>query len=195
MGYTLQIIDNFYNNPDEVRAHALAQDFNVDGNYPGHRTKPHLNQSTKDWVAHHLGGVHGEIYWPEDPDSYCGAYQYTTSRDRTWIHADSTTTWAGVIYLTPDAPVSGGTALYRHKKTGLETPPRLPNGEINESLLGEIYSDSQDYTKWEETCRVGNVYNRLVLYRGDFFHASCDYFGTTKENGRLFQTLFFNTEK
>ena len=28
------IIDGFYDNPDEVRAFALAQDFNVTGNFP-----------------------------------------------------------------------------------------------------------------------------------------------------------------
>jgi hypothetical protein len=47
---------------------------------------------------------------------------------------------------------------------------------------------------WEEVDRFGNIYNRLVLYRGNLYHASVDYFGTTPEDGRLFQTFFFNTE-
>ena len=44
------------------------------------------------------------------------------------------------------------------------------------------------------TAMVGNVYNRLVLYRGDMFHRSLEYFGNDKNDGRLFQTFFFNTE-
>ena len=46
----LIIIDNFYSNVDEVRSFALEQDFNVDGNYPGHRTKPHVNQGIVDYL-------------------------------------------------------------------------------------------------------------------------------------------------
>lgn len=197
MGYSLQIIDNFYNNVDEVREMALHEDFNIDGNYPGHRTKPFLNDSVKGWIEAHLSPMHGEIYWP-DPDNYesfCGSFQYTTARDRTWIHADNTTKWAGVCYLTPNAPLSAGTALYRHRTTGYMEVPKLPDGEINYPLLDRINEDAQDITKWEETCRVGNVYNRMVLYRGDYFHASVDYFGKDRYDGRLFQTFFFNTEK
>jgi len=32
------------------------------------------------------------------------------------------------------------------------------------------------------------------MYRGDYFHASLDYFGDNPQNGRLFQVFFFNTE-
>ena len=47
---------------------------------------------------------------------------------------------------------------------------------------------------WELVDKVGNVFNRLVIYRGDYFHASLDYFGKDINDGRLFQTFFFNTE-
>lgn len=193
---SVQIIDNIYEDPLKVREHALKQDFNVEGNYPGHRTVPFINDSIKKGIEKYLTAVHGEVTWPDQNNihSYCGSYQYTTSRDRTWIHADSWNSWAGVLYLTPDAPLSGGTGLFKHKKTGLIKTPRLKNGKVNKKLVNKIYKDSQDYTKWEMTDRIANVFNRLVLYRGDFFHASLDYFGTNKNDGRLFQTFFFNTE-
>jgi len=73
--------------------------------------------------------------------------------------------------------------------------PRLSNNDVDNELLDEIYNDSQDITKWDLTDILGNKYNRMVLYRGDLFHQSLDYFGTNKENGRLFQTFFFNTER
>lgn len=197
MAYSLVIIDNFYNNPDEVRDFALQQDFGVKGNYPGQRTQPFLTDSVKEHIAKHLRGIHGEPLWPDDncEDCYCGAFQWTSQRDRTWIHPDGWNDWAGVCYLTPDAPPSGGTGIFRHKATGLVSLPMLPNGERDEDLLNEIYKDSQDMTKWDLIDRVGNVYNRLVLYPGNLFHASLDYFGRDIQDGRLFQTFFFNTEK
>ena len=59
----------------------------------------------------------GKVVWWGD--NYTGAYQYTTQHDRSWIHADQTTNWAGVCYLTPNAPHSSGTGLFKHKISGL----------------------------------------------------------------------------
>jgi hypothetical protein len=189
----LIIVDNFYRNVDEVREFALQQDFNVDGNYPGHRTKSFMNQSVADNISEIIGA---EMDWdPENfKDSYSGAFQYTTQDDRTWIHADRWNTWAGVCYLTPNAPVSGGTGIFRHKESGLSNAPTFEDGTRNDELLDLIYEDARDYTKWDMTSMVGNIYNRLVLYRGDLFHASLDYFGRNLYDGRLFQTFFFNTK-
>ena len=103
--------------------------------------------------------------------------------------------WAGVCYLTPDAPASGGTGLFRHKETGLVRPPRLEDGSLDDEWLKEhCWPHSRDFSKWDMTAMVGNVYNRLVLYRGDLFHSSLDYFGEGLEDGRLFQTFFFDTQ-
>ena len=186
-------VDDFYNDVDDVRKMALNMEFGVRGNYPGQRTVPVFNQSVKDIINNIIRPYAGEITrWNTD---YTGSFQYTTQRDRSWVHADQTTTWAGVIYLTPNAPLSGGTGLFRHKETGLEVAPKLENGEYNDAIMSEIYKDSQDMTKWEMTNFIGNKYNRLIMYRGDMFHTSLDYFGRDKFDGRLFQTFFFDTER
>lgn len=185
-------IDNFYNDVDEVREMALNMEFGVRGNYPGQRTEPVKNEGVKSIINEIIRPYAGDITrWDTE---YTGAFQYTTAVDRSWVHADQTTSWAGVIYLTPDAPLSGGTGLFRHKETGLHKAPRLENGEYDMSILSEIYKDSQDMTKWEMTNFIGNVYNRLIIYRGDIFHTSLDYFGRDMHDGRLFQTFFFDTE-
>lgn len=192
----LLIIDNFYSDAEAVREMALQQDFCVRGNYPGQRTIPMGSQSAKELLASTLRPMAGEIsYWPTGENSYNGAFQYTTQRDRSWIHADHTTTWAAVCYLTPDAPLTGGTGLFKHKETGLYSAPKLANGQIDDERMKEIYKDSQDMTKWDLVDFVGNKFNRLVMYRGDLFHTSMDYFGRDIYNGRLFQTFFFSTEK
>jgi hypothetical protein len=188
------IIDNFYSDVDEVRNFALQQEYPVSGNYPGKRTKSFLNDSMKETIESIVLPFYGKVInWSED--SYTGSYQYTTSRDRSWIHADQTTKWVGVCYLTPNAPLSSGTGLFKHIPTGLTMAPKNPDGTYNIELLNQINKDSQDMTKWELVDRIANVYNRLVLYRGDHFHISLDYFGQDINDGRLFQTFFFDTEK
>jgi len=182
MNLDLMVIDNFYSNPDNVRAYALEQPFDVKGNYPGSRTKPYLPQDVKDAIQYWMAFA-GEITdWFENT-GYTGAFQIATAQDRTWIHSDHFNMWAGVCYLTPDAPHTGGTALYRHRATGF-----YRRGDIE-------VGDGYDYTKWDKFDTIGNKYNRLILYRADLFHASVDYFGDNLHNGRLFQTFFFNTEK
>jgi hypothetical protein len=177
------VIDEFYNNPNDVRAFALSQEFDVTGNWPGTRTKTFINESTKETIQKILQDVSGNVTDWQANDGYTGSFQLTTSMDRSWIHADSYNTWAGVLYLTPDAPLSGGTGIFRYKKTGSMT-------EDGTDLSGV----TQDMTKWELVDRVGNVYNRLVLYRGNNYHMSLDYFGKDKEDGRLFQLFFITTE-
>lgn len=194
MQLSAYIIDNFYSDVDKVRQFALQQEFSVRGNYPGPRTETFLNDSIKNTIESIVKSIHGNVtYWSED--QYTGAYQYTTSRDRSWIHADQTTLWAGVCYLTPNAPLSAGTGLFKHKPTGVTMAPKNEDGSYNKELLSEIYKDSQDMTKWELVDRIANVYNRLVLYKGDHFHMSLDYFGQDLYDGRLFQTFFFDTER
>jgi|TARA_B110000879_G_scaffold196247_1_gene265694 hypothetical protein len=192
MAYSSIIIDDFYDNPDEVREFALAQDYGVEGNFPGNRTIPFLNDSTKNYIAQHITPLHGEITWVTE--EYTGSFQYTTANDTSWMHADEYNNWAGVLYLTPNAPISGGTGLFKHKETGLYKIPRFADGSLDQKLVDKIYEDANDITKWEMTDFIGNKYNRLVIYQGDFFHKSLDYFGSNINNGRLFQTFFFDTK-
>lgn len=185
-------IADFYSNVDEVREFALKQEFSTVGNFPGRRTKSFLNESMKTTLQDILTPFAGKVTnWG---DAYSGAFQYTISHDRSWIHSDSKTDWAGVIYLTPDAPVSAGTGIFRFKENGLRGwDKRNYSQEENDAAPQNIHH--VDYTKWEMVDRIGNLYNRLIMYRGDLFHVSLDYFGTDITNGRLFQTFFFNTEK
>ena len=144
------------------------------------------------YIQHFAGKI---VDWPmpsstDNEDTYNGAFQYTTSRDRTWIHNDGWNNWAGVLYLTPNAPVNSGTGIFRFKDGTRTVDEAEARG--NKKILDE---NSQDYNKWELVDKVGNVFNRLVLFNSKQYHASLDYFGTNKENGRLFQVFFFSTER
>ena len=186
-------IDDFYSNPMEVREFALKQEFKVRGNYPGQRTEPFLTDNTRQKIKEILYPFAGEITWWGG--EYTGSFQYTTAADRSWIHADSTTDWAAVCYLTPDAPLSSATGLFRHKETGWSNFDYKRENDVEYMKGAPSGHDMQDYTKWEIVDRVGNVFNRLIMYRADNYHVSLDYFGKDMYDGRLFQVFFFNTER
>jgi len=182
----LIVIDDFYTNPNEVRDFVLNQPFGVTGNYPGKRTKSYANDELRETIQKYVQPFGGKITeFKSNETDYNGSFQYTTSRDRSWIHVDPFNNWGGVIYLTPDAPLSSGTGFYRYKETGKEYQ------SVEHS---ETDKYSQDITKWDLIDSVGNVFNRLILFNSKRFHISMDYFGTSVNDSRLFQVLFFSTE-
>lgn len=181
MRTNMLIVDDFYTNPNTVREFALQQSFDVRGNYPGQRTKTFLTPDVKDAIQRLILIHGGQVTDWIERDGFTGSFQYTTAADRSWIHSDRFNTWAGVCYLTPNAPSTAGTGLFRHKASG----------EYEHTTTDY---EAQDMTKWELFDVIGNKYNRLVLYRGNLFHMSLDYFGKDKYDGRLFQLFFFNTE-
>ena len=195
MRTNLIIVDDFYNNVDEVRKFALSQPFDVKGNYPGVRTGCLINDSTRENIQKIVEPHGGKIVDWLESDEYTGSFQMATSRERTWVHSDNVNNsyvhdspnyWGGVLYLNPDAPLEGGTSFYRSK--------------VNKSIYNHNYdhlaSDvySQDMTKWDIATEVKNIYNRLILFRGDQWHSSSTYFGHDNETGRLTQVFFFMTE-
>jgi hypothetical protein len=193
MRFNSLTIDDFYADPMQVREFALKQEFKVRGNYPGQRTVSFLNDPIKKKLRDILYPFAGEITnWGGE---YTGSFQYTTAADRSWIHADSTTDWAAVCYLTPDAPVTAGTGIFRHKETGWMNFDYKRQNDPEYMKQAPPGDECQDYTKWEMVDRVGNIFNRLIMYRADNYHVSLDYFGKDLNDGRLFQVFFFNTER
>jgi LPS sulfotransferase NodH len=81
--------------------------------------------------------------------------------------------WAGLIYLTPDAPLRGGLQLWRNVD-----PTRN-------------YDWMTPKEQWELIDDLGNVPNRLLLCRGSIPHSGARGWGTGLADGRLYQTFFF----
>ena len=182
----LYIIEDFYNDPYEVRSLALASEFKVRGNYPGLRTDARDKEHREYLKGFFEKILNTDITFFEG--GYNTAFQYTTEEDDTWIHHDDTD-WAGVIYLTPDAPIESGTSIYRHK----ETKTLMWDGVNNSPTDFNQTNFLKDLTKWEKVVNIGNVFNRLILYKGAYYHRSeLPGFGQNQYDGRLFQTFFFS---
>jgi hypothetical protein len=182
MKSSLVVIDEFLDNPEECRIAALNVKYPVTGNYPGRRSPivgPY-NDLIKESFTQLIGAPVSDV---------TTFFQYTLATDRSWIHNDRED-WAAVLYLTPDAPPSSGTGQFRHRETGIMS--RLNATPEQQALLD---SEAQDLTRWDKVAEVGNVFNRLVLYPGHYYHMSLDYFGKAIEEARLFQVFFINLEK
>ena len=73
--------------------------------------------------------------------------------------------YAGIVFLTPNAPVTAGITMYKSK--------------INS-------------TEVEAVDIVGNVYNRIVLFNAKMIHSVTHHFGSETEDGRLIQQFAFD---
>lgn len=110
------------------------------------------------------------------------------------MHTDTANIiFAGVLYLTPDAPLEGGTSIYRKNATFDEKKYQSAL-ELNDKIYkanGKI-APIDYHSMFDEVVRVNNVYNTLVLFEGHNYHAANQFFGDKLENSRLTQVFFIN---
>ncbi len=191
------VVDNFYDNPDELVRVALAGvDDNSRGNYAGLMTgdsflsehqrtffmgllqEPSINSAT------HLNG---KLRFTLPSDSFS---QH--------IHVDAgiDTRWAGVVYLSKEHPKVDGTVFWKHKKRGLEEMPRTREGlaaqgwHTGDDIKHFLETDGVDESLWEKTFVVPFKYNRLIIFRPWIFHSPGAAFGDSLKSSRIVQTLF-----
>lgn len=83
--------------------------------------------------------------------------------------------WSGVVYLNRDgeAPSSSGLKLWRNRDASRNADWMTPQHE------------------WEVVDSLGNVSNRLILYRGNLPHTGSPGWGSGLRSGRLCMTFFF----
>ena len=187
---TSWIVDNFYENPDEVRKFALTQEYDIGGigrGYIGNRTHqqflfPGLKEKFEDIMGKKI------TKWQEYGMN--GRFQYCWSGQPLVYHCDQQK-WGGMLYLTPDAPFECGTTLYAHKKTRARTYYDEGWDVSWKDIPGDPHLDG---TPFEPVDVLGNVYNRLVIFDASCIHSASGYFGTVKENCRLWQMFFFDAE-
>lgn len=196
----LIVVDDFYAQPDRIRARALSSAFaNIEEtDYPGYACNMRLDAiSLRDRFASlidaDLNVDNARFTW--------GNFRFITadSGSRPKVHADVAVDWAGMVYLTPDAPVAVGTGFYRHRETGLEGPPTNRQARAMGFASAQdfddqvIRRDKANLDRWELTTVVEPRYNRLVLFRGsEFYHAPLGGLGHDPPTSRLTHIFFFN---
>jgi hypothetical protein len=201
--YPVTVIENFYANPDAIRKFALAQSYtfchertNLEYVYPGSRTKDlfDLDSSLHEKICKKLISVfhnteHDYMRWALSTNFQSVTEEYQQGV----IHTDHDTIFAGVLYLTPDAPLNSGTSLFKKNKTFNE---KKYLSALNENDVkfraGEIIMNTDYHSMFDEIVRVNNVYNTLIIYEGRHYHAANQFFGKTIKDSRLAQVFFVN---
>jgi len=176
------VVEKFLNNPLEHREFALGLEYEKEGSY-GVRSKqayayPEYREAFQSILQRQIvtweGGVNGCYQW-------CDRHQDIV------YHADAQQ-YAGIIFLTPGAPLNSGTSFWRSRNSG----ERVARGNSQPHTFGPRGEHLKDGSQWELVDRVGNVFNRLVLFYGKYIHSASHYFGDDIHDSRLFQVFFFN---
>ena len=175
------IVDNFYENPDAIRQHALGMEFKEDIRYyKGLRTTTHFHpDGIKDAFEFIMGKKINDF-----GGGINGCFQITTANDPQVYHYDLQN-WAAMIYLTPNAPIESGTRLHRSKINGTR---HSSESDIDDAFAGGFL----DSTKFDVTDSAANIYNRLVIMDAKCIHSAGQYFGQSREDGRLTHLFFFD---
>ena len=197
----IQVIDNFYPDPDKIRQKALDLSYSEPEDYVGWRTKAYQPRGIKELIEKRF---RLRIkYWEDDLTAieacngvFFSAFSKGRRAETVGIHYDTPADWLMLlIYLTPNAPYDAGTSLWAHQKTGLTSKPSKKDAErlgISVQELDEIIErDNKKHSRWKEIDRVGNVYNRAVLFPSGLLHSATRHFGSNRFNGRLYQSFHF----
>lgn len=182
------VVDNFYENPDEVRNIALQQSFNPDLRY--HKGQRTTTKFFADGTKQRFEAILGRKITNWTEYEYNGIFQFCTAEDPLVYHSDIQS-YAAAVYLTPNAPVQTGTTFYRSRKY-----PDIRKVHVSDTFYNDVFENNYyDKTRFEQVDVVGNVYNRLAMWDARLIHSASEYFGSDKTNSRLFHLFFFDIEE
>jgi len=198
--YPITVVENFYENPDEIRKFALSQEYkhcfeikDYPFTFPGSRTEdlsvihPELFQK----VCHKLTSLfhnfeHDVLRWQI---STC-FQSVTKDFERGVIHHDENTVFAGVLYLNPKSSKNSGTTLYKVGKSFDPSKYEAALKANDDRFKKNQPVDTTYHQMFEEIVNVQNIYNSLIVYEGHHHHSANEFFGDTLENSRLAQVFF-----
>jgi hypothetical protein len=199
--------DHVFENIDEIRARCLArEDWTLGFPYrqemwPGMRCPGGLlPEEMEKLEAYVMKKTGAKRLWQEvvaDGGSLSHNYVQVVGENESGSrpHSDSFRfcRYAGVVYLTPNAPRNAGTSFYRFRHPdgtldGNMCPPECKN------LTEALGVTKLPMEAWKEELALENIYNRFVFYQANFVHSATNYFGTELENKRMTIVFFWMAE-
>ncbi|CAB4125862.1 hypothetical protein UFOVP181_376 [uncultured Caudovirales phage] len=197
------VVDNFYEDPILWREFALGQEFfkGNRGNWPGLRTEllHNLNYDLFQITLKKILFVLKDYGITKVSELQTGFQLIDDSYGRGWVHDDDPTfQYAGVIYLSKDAPIGTGTTIYEDSVDfNGDQYNKMFETDVNNASPEEreIYAKyrAEQVASFKKSIVVENVFNRLVLFDSRCWHSADNFFGTTKDDTRLTQVFFIKT--
>ncbi len=195
------LVDDFYDDPDAVRAHATSLEFvEYSRNWfaSALETRPNPLQgkgvrlatpAIKERLADLVHQDLDDTTWATSGDGWNGAFHYKTLPRFRWeggsfVHnhtgrdSDVQDGWSGLVYLSPEPRNGSGTTIWRDRASG------------KAFALDSVYD--ANLSRFELVLEIENRYNRLVLFYASVLHMGELGWGRGPTDGRLFQTFFFN---
>jgi len=214
--FPVSVVDNFFSNPDKVVKFAESLTYTQsNGFYPGKRTEL-IHKVNYDFFSSTIFKVlslffdlNASIVSFDDTAMQFQKIQPFNKKEKNHIlnkgliHQDESNTLAGVIYLTKKPDLDSGTSLYQEIKKDLKAEEYGERKKllykIDQKKLSQ--KNMKDYEKlimecnksFEEVINVKNVYNRLILYPGNYFHTG-NYFTSKERLTLVFFMKILNTQ-
>jgi hypothetical protein len=201
---SIHVIDKFYPRPDQIRRRALEMSYSEPEDITGWRTRAYQPREIRSLIERKFRTRIS--YWERDLDAielcngvFFSALANGRRAETAGVHFDEPPSWMMLlVYLTPEAPYDAGTSLWQHRETGLVAMPTKRDAERLGARVAELKevlsNDSHKPKRWIEIDRIGNVYNRAVMFPGAMLHSATRHFGSNRFNGRLYQAFHFPTK-
>lgn len=205
---SLIIVEDFYDDPDEVRKKALLADYSKHDTNDFHAGR----KSREKYIPENLDETISKIVGVDLKSSpRSGHFRASINGEPKWNiitevenhdpYTPDQDIWMGTVFLTlPEDTVNfelrpySGLKFWRQIGWGLENYPNAHYRKcMNTKSIFDTYAlTSNNEANWAVTSEVKVAYNRLVLFRPFAFHNHGDYaFGTNLMDCRLTQTFFW----
>jgi hypothetical protein len=178
----LLVVDDFYDDPDDVRALALRCDFTDAGGYPGTQAK--IDRLTPvvfaalDRFASLISRCYGTRVRRRNVETDFATISMRPEDLRPQQMHPHVDHWlfSGLLYLTPGS--ESGTNFFRFRRSGkvtLDTPVEIQNwlafinDPMNAPAGGGYVIDGNEH--WELVHRVPGYFNRLLCFPTNIFHS------------------------
>ena len=199
------ILDNFLENPNEIRDWALSLDYSKsssNGRYPGKRTKllENINPPFHQYVTKKIISIFA------DPNKVIGesssSFQLITNYEGNgWIHQDTDSQITAILYLSKESKINCGTSLYEIKSPNIFnlTPERKAyikdrenhhsTGKIPSNILKQ--KNEFENNNFNKTLDIKDKFNRIFCFSSNHYHAA-NFFSPNNGEDRLTYISFIH---
>jgi hypothetical protein len=198
--FPVTILDNFFDNPNDVREFALKQKYepDIESEWPGVRTSE-IYELNKDLWTQFTRRTFSLFYNFDKEDvqwSVKSSFQKISARySGGWVHTDRPEILTGIVYLNPNTKADAGTSIFYRKKEypfssiiNLDKKKAFYRNEMSHEDVEKYRLENNN--QFEEVIRISNSYNRLVLFDSHLLHSANGYFGENDQEDRLALVFF-----